>query len=208
LEVESKHRVPDERAAERLLADPQLSLMRQEEPTVLEMAASYYDVPALELNRRRWALRLRWEGGVGMAALKTPAEEEALPGLTARREWQCPAETVEEAVPALLRAGAPEELGVITRDQALIERCRIAFTRTVGLLDMPGGGVAEMAVDRGVLHAGDKQESFWELEIELKFGDPAEVAALAARLAAAYGLTPELASKYERALRLIRSRRG
>jgi inorganic triphosphatase YgiF len=206
-EIESKQRIPDARAMERLLNDPELRLMLQEEPVGLPMTSFYYDTPALALSQRRWALRLRREGGAGVAALKTPRDG-APAGLTARGEWQCPAETIGEAIPALLRLGAPAELDEITRAQPLIERCRIVFTRLAGTLDLPGGAVAELAADEGVLYAGDKQEAFRELELELKLGDPAEVTALAARLAAAYGLTPERASKYERALRLVRSRRG
>ena len=206
LEIESKLLVPDLITAEKIKADPKIKAYMQESWRGQDMSASYYDTPAHTLTRLHWALRLRRAGEESVATLKTPYEGECL-GLAARNEWECPAADVREAIPRLVAQGAPEALVQMTEGQELIERCCIAYTRLSGVLELPGEAVAVISLDNGLLMAEDKREPFIELEIELLFGDPAEVRTLSGQLSKDYGLTPVLASKYERALRLIRSRK-
>ncbi len=207
LEVESKQRIPDLRTAERLMAAPIIQSCLQEDWQTKRMASSYYDTPTHALNQRRWALRLRQEGETTVAALKM-SRQDGVAGLAARDEWQCPAGDIRSAIPRLVRMGAPADLLTLTQDSELVERCRIEFLRTTGILELPGGTIVEMDVDNGHILIEDRQEAFIELEMEVLFGDPAEVADLARRLAEEYGLVTEHAGKYERALRLLRSRAG
>lgn len=205
LEIESKHRIPDLRTSERILADATIRAYLQEAFMDKEMASSYYDTPAHELNRLRWALRLRREGDKSVAALKR-SRENSPNELTARDEWQYAAENIQSAIGPLVRMGAPAKLLDIAARGELEERCRIVFTRTSGVLELPEGAIVEMSVDNGNILAEDRQEPFIELELELLYGGCEELVAFAARLSEEYGLVVEHASKYERALRLLRSR--
>lgn len=207
LEVESKQRVPDAHTADRLMADPTVTAHLQEPFRVLAMSSSYFDTPTHDLNRLKWALRLRREGDRTVAALKA-GRAGGPDGLAMRDEWQCEAASIEAAIDRLIARGAPKTLADIAARAPLTELCRIEFVRRSGILELPGGAVVDMSVDTGSIFAQEKSEDFIELELELLFGDPAEVLALSEAWAAAYGLEREHLSKYERALRLLRSRGG
>ena len=207
VEIKSKWRVPDAHAAQHILLDPWIRAFTQEEWRTKETTAFYYDTPGHELNRRRWELRLRHEGGQCVAALKTPWPA-APPGLIGRNEWQCPAGDIGTGVPRLVAVGAPEELRRLAAPAPLAELCQVVCRHEYGVLELPGGVVARLSLNAGELSADAKKEPYIEMEIELLFGDPAEVRSLAGHLEDKYVLVPELAGKYERALRLIRSRKN
>ena len=57
-------------------------------------------------------------------------------------------------------------------------------------------------MDRGILLGGGKELPFAEVEVELKSGSEEAALTFAKALAAEFGLIPEAASKYKRALTL------
>lgn len=201
LEVETKLRVTDARAMERLRADPELVAAQIDEPRAISMEAFYYDTPKDTLNERKWTLRLRREDDVSIGVFKSMSSVED--ALFTRDEFSCPAATIEEAVPRLVGLGAPAELADMG---AFVERCRIVFTRTAGSLRLEDDSICELALDDGVIYAEEKSEPLLELELELLSGPPEEMIALAERLRERYALQKEHYSKYGRALRLLRSR--
>lgn len=156
----------------------------------VEMETRYYDTAGGALAARRWTLRLRRENGAAVACLKTPADGRA------RNEWEAPCAGPEALADALTAAGAPAELAALTAP-GLTEVCGARFTRRALLVDG-----AELALDRGVLTGGGREAPLCEAELEHKSGDPAATAALAARLAARFGLREEPRSKFARALAL------
>lgn len=208
VEFEIKLRIPEARLTEKLMNDPRVLETQKEEFRAVRMESFYYDTPTHELNGLKWALRIRRENGVSVATLKTNDAPVQVEGMFSRLEWQCPAETLEEAIPKLMEQGAPDRLAEIAARSAFVERCLVSFVRQAALLEFAGGTMAEMAIDSGVIEAEGKSETFLELELELLVGDPAPLTAIAAQWEEQYGLTNEHASKYERALRLIRSRTG
>ena len=108
-EIEMKLTVPSHEVMDQILQDPQLTEHMQDEFEIRQMRSTYYDTADGALQTRRWTLRLRDEGGTRIVAMKTPnASEEK--GFFTRREWQCRAERVEDAVERLVEQGAPEEL--------------------------------------------------------------------------------------------------
>ena len=66
-----------------------------------------------------------------------------------------------------------------------------------------GQSVVEIAIDRGFVEAGDKQEAISEMEIELYAGELSDVLKLTQTIADKYGLEAENRSKYARAIALL-----
>ena len=157
------------------------------------MHTTYYDAPDGGLSAKKWMLRHRLENDAHICTLKTPAGD-------ARGEWEVEAEHVLEAVPKLCKLGAPAQLIMLTRD-GLVPVCGAQFTRRAYTITLPEGTV-EVALDEGILYAGDRSQPLCEVEVELKSGAVEAVDRFAAELAADFGLQRLEKSKFKRALSL------
>ena len=157
-----------------------------------EMATTYYDTPEALLGKLRWTLRRRFENGVSVCTLKTPA------GGHGRNEFELEWDDIHTALPMLVEAGAPAELLTLTAG-GIEEVCAARFRRLAGKV-LLGETEVELALDKGVLLGGGKEQPFVEVEIELKSGSEATAVAYAQALAEKFGLRPEPKSKYKRAL--------
>jgi inorganic triphosphatase YgiF len=157
----------------------------------ISMETTYYDTPTADLAALRYTLRRRFENGVSVCTVKTPA------GAIGRGEWEVNCDTIEEAIEKLCKLGAPENLIDLTR-KGLKPVCGARFTRQALTVEIPGG-TAELALDKGILFAADREIPICEVEVELKDGSVEEVALFAGLLAQKYGLQPEKKSKFQRA---------
>ena len=108
--------------------------------------------------------------------------------------------------PQLVEQGAPKQILGIIEETKLIERCRIVFLRRSAVLKLPDGVLVDMAIDKGTIYAAGKSAPLYELELELLFGAPEALTPLSDLFTQKYKLEREILSKYEKALRLIRSR--
>lgn len=173
-----------------------LQALREEfgEFVPITMETTYYDTPAGELGRMHWTLRRRYENGVSVCTVKTPADNGG------RGEWEVRCDDIRAAIAHLIARGAPEKLAQLSQT-GLEEVCAARFTRLAITLELPGA-VAELALDEGVLLGGGRELPFTEVEVEHKSGSETLVAAWAADLAERYALTPEPRSKVQRALAL------
>ena len=162
--------------------------------SVISMETVYYDAPGGELRRRHWTLRRRMENGVAVCTLKTPLPDGS------RGEWETECGEILEAVPALCKLGAPQELKTLTA-QGVRETCGARFTRRAKTLALEDCTV-EIALDQGVLLGGGKELPLCELEVELKSGDENAARLFAQVLAVQYGLVQEPKSKVVRAMEL------
>jgi len=153
----------------------------------ITMETTYYDTAAGALSRRL-------ENGKSVCTLKTPGA-----GLE-RGEWEVPCGDILSAVPALIAAGAPEELEDLVSGGA-IPTCGAKFTRLACRVTY-GASEMELALDEGALLGGGREEPLCEVEAELKRGTKEDTLAFGAFLAETYGLTPEPKSKLARALAL------
>ena len=162
--------------------------------TTIEMETTYYDTFDGKLNNRHWTLRRRFENGVSVCTLKTPAEDGS------RCEWEVEAPGIITAIPQLCRMGAPMELMAFTVS-GVREVCGAKFTRLALQLEVPGAKV-ELALDKGKLFGGGRESDLQEVEVELKEGADTAALAFAKLLAEKYHLIPENRSKYKRALGL------
>lgn len=195
-ELEFKLAVPSPVLLERILFDHQVAQVRQEDFRLLNMATIYYDTPDHQLQTLRWTLRLRQENDALVATLKTPGHGRV------RGEWNCPATTIQDAIPLLLEAGAPENLPELLEDKVLTPVCAAQFTRRAADLRFADGTVCELAGDIGLLAGGGKEEALCEVELELKEGDAETVAAFARELTERFDLHEEPRSKFVRAAAL------
>lgn len=160
--------------------------------TQITMETTYYDTPDAALAKRRWTLRRRMENDVSVCTLKVPLSDGS------RGEWEAEAPSIEEGIEALCAMGAPGELREV-RD--LHPTCGARFTRLAALVTLPDAKV-ELALDRGILLGGGKEQPLLEIEAEYKEGREAAVSAFAQALARELGLTEEPLSKFARARRL------
>ena len=160
----------------------------------ISMETTYYDTPENDLSQRKWTLRQRLENGLSVCTLKTPAENGG------REEWEIPCEDIQAAICELCKLGGPPELEALTRN-GVQKVCGARFIRQAALISAEGCTV-ELALDRGILQGGARIEFLREVEVELKEGSEEAAVAFARMLAVKYGLIPERASKYRRALAL------
>ena len=108
--------------------------------------------------------------------------------------------TIEEAIEKLCKLGGPEELQTLTAS-GVVPICGALFTRRAGTFTLRQCTL-ELALDEGILFAGNRQLPLCEMEVELKSGSREAVDAFARQLADIYGLQPEQQSKFARALAL------
>ena len=157
----------------------------------ISMETTYYDTQEGGLSALRYTLRRRFENGVSVCTIKTP-----IPG-AGRGEWEVNCDSIETAVEKLCKLGAPENLMTLTQ-KGVVPVCGARFTRQALAVALPEGAV-ELALDKGILFAGDRELPIREVEVELKDGDPAVAVQFAKWLAEKYALQPETRSKFKRA---------
>lgn len=160
------------------------------------METAYYDTPDGHMRRLRWTLRRRYENGISVCTVKTPAAGGG------RGEWEVCCPEIREALPRLVALGAPTVLSQMPLE-GLAEVCSARFTRLAATLELPGATV-ELALDNGVLMGGGQELPFSEVEVELKSGSEEAVIAFAQELARRFALEAEPKSKQQRALALVK----
>lgn len=155
------------------------------------METTYYDTKDRALAARKCTLRRRLENNVSVCTLKMPA------GSLGRAEFEMECESIEKAIPELCKLSGFKELETLV-GAGVQAVCGARFQRHAILVDI-GDANLELALDAGVLIGGGKEETFYELEIELKSGNRDAVVAYAKTFALRYGLVPEPQSKFRRA---------
>lgn len=161
----------------------------------ISMETTYYDTCEGSLSGLHYTLRRRLENGVSVCTVKTPIAG------AGRGEWEVVCDTIEAAIEKLCKLGAPENLMTLTQT-GVVTVCGARFTRQALAVTLPEGGV-ELALDKGILFAGDREMPICEVEVELKDGETAVAVQFAALLAEKYALQRELGSKFKRAKSLI-----
>lgn len=176
-------------ATEAILAD---LAVQYPDGHMISMQTAYYDTPDGALSAQQMTLRIRSENDQQICTLKTPLSNGS------RGEWECPAGDIATGLCHLLALGAPL---MLRSPNDLRVVCGARFNRWAVPLPT-ADGMAELALDQGVLLGGGKELPFWEVELELKSGSEEALLSLAHQLAAAYHLKPEPKSKFRRALEL------
>ncbi len=162
----------------------------------IAMETTYFDTPDGALAARNVTLRLRKENDGCICTLKTPLPDGS------RGEWECQARDIDHGVDILRSLGAPKELCNLAQAGVVVV-CGAKFTRRAADLST-ADGMAELALDSGILLGGGKELPLCEIELEHKSGSDQATLALAAAMAAQFGLVPEHKSKFSRALALAK----
>lgn len=158
---------------------------------MISMETTYYDTAERCLAERRITLRCRLENGKSVCTLKTPGTG------SLRGEWEVENGNIGQGFAELCKLS-----GVELPDFAKLKPiCGARFTRLAKVVSMDDCTV-EIALDRGVLLGGGREEPLCEVEVELKTGKEDACLAFAAALAAEFDLRPEEKSKFKRALAL------
>lgn len=152
------------------------------------METTYLDTPSGSLSQRRWMLRRRLENGQMVYCLKVPLADGS------RGEWE------SHSLEQLCCQPVPEDFPQLLR-QGIQPVCGTRFTRLAKTLSLPQATV-ELALDQGQFLAGQRQQPFWEVEVELKSGQQQAAEAFAQALAQRFGLSPQEKSKAQRAREL------
>ncbi len=137
---------------------------------------SYFDTEDGWLRSRGMALRIRRIGRQRLQTLKAPTTEVA--GAQAYQEFEI---AIAGDVPDLTLIpdiGLRQDLMDADIAQRLQPTFSTNFRRTTWEIGCAGSQI-EMALDRGMIIAGDQQRPILELELELKQGDPAALFELA-----------------------------
>lgn len=161
-----------------------------------QMETTYYDTPDNALSRQKITLRRRYENGISVCTLKTPAAG------VGRGEFQTEADSIEDAIPILCKLSGFEALETIVAE-GLTAVCGAKFTRIARKIDF-AGSVLELALDEGFLLGGNKELPLYEIEVELLSGEPKDADLYGAMLAKKFALQEEAESKFRRAMALAK----
>lgn len=190
IETELKLSLPAS-ALTRLRQHPLLAGIR---PQRQRLENIYYDTEDLLLKASRLAVRHRRTAWGWLLTVKSA--EPAAGGLARRSEWEAP------SLPDAFDFSHVDSKPVHKQLDALKPRLLPAFTtdflRTTWLISPQPGTSIEVALDRGRIRCGGREEAICELELELIEGPVSALFALAQALQADIPLRPECASKAER----------
>lgn len=164
-----------------------------------QMETTYYDTPDEALSKKKITLRRRFENGISVCTLKTPAAG------VGRGEFQIEAESIEKAIPELCKLSGFAQLEMLIAG-GLREVCGAKFTRIARKISF-GSSVLELALDQGVLLGGEKNLPLYEVEVELISGDVADADLYGTLLANKFSLQEETKSKFRRAMALAKGER-
>lgn len=172
----------------------------QGEQTTDHLRSVYFDTTDSLLRAAGFSLRVRATASGFVQTLK----RQTAPGQTARDEWEVPVASEALDLPALKATPAHRLLKGRRRD--LSPRFASTVVRRIRMVRLDGA-LIEAAFDAGELSAGaqsgsERREPIYELELELKSGDPSVLFTLARRLARDLSIVPVFESKSERGYRL------
>lgn len=160
--------------------------------------ATYFDTPDRQLARQGVSLRIRRSGRRRIQTVKANGRGGA--GLFARDEWE---RAVRGSTP-VLDDGNPVAALLGDAKADIVPAFEVVVERRTWLVPQDGA-LIELVLDRGVVRAGEREESICEIELELKSGEPAALFALARRIDADVPVRTGVLSKSERGYRLARA---
>lgn len=165
-------------------------------PVTQPLFSAYYDTPGTHLRNGGVALRLRRQDGRWIQTIKSGGS--AGGGLHRRVEHESEVAAQLPSFPAMIDAG----IGDMIADPEMREALGVIFTtefdRSAVLVQPAPGTSIEVALDQGVIAAGERRDQICEIEIELKSGAVDALFDLAAMIAEALPVRLDNRSKAER----------
>ncbi|GLS40905.1 inorganic triphosphatase [Mesorhizobium tianshanense] len=169
-EIELKF-ILDEASPSEFLARVKASKLAKGSPTTKTLRSIYLDTPEHGLKKAGIALRLRRDGRRWVQTVKTGAELHG--GLSQVGEVENPAPGGRACLEAIPDASVREEVLHRINGDPLLPVCETVIKRSASELSLEDGTRAELAVDVGQIHAGERSADLREVEIELLEGSPA-----------------------------------
>lgn len=162
--------------------------------------AIYFDTGKGSLREAGLSVRVRRQGEVWIQTIK--AEQNGRGLILDRSEWE-----TSVAGPELdLAAAKGTALGDLLKEGSLKKRIKPAFEvrtdRQAYRVERNGASI-EAVVDRATVTAGERAETFGEVELELKAGEPLALFKLALELVEAAPLRLSIQTKAERGYALL-----
>jgi inorganic triphosphatase YgiF len=221
LESEIKLRLDGATQLSSILENPLIARLAmpdsRREPDLVNL---YYDTAQHDLTGRQMTLRLRQDGRLTTITLKSGEIEAS--ELQQRFEWTAvlPPDWDGDLRNGLdtgwfrreaTSMGDPDaaltDALALIKSHPLVVLCEARFHRTT--LDIGyGDSLLELAVDRGELIAGERNEELYEIEVELKEGDVRDLVELGHEMQNSLPVTPEPLSKFARCLRLLQKQKA
>lgn len=201
-EIELKLAMAPE-AMSKLKRLPALRQMRSGPAVTKSLRSVYYDTPNHDLARAGISARLR-HGARGQIIQTVKTVGNRTSGLFSRREWECEVER-DGLDHAQLAATGLKPLA----DNTLLAELTPVFATEIqrSIHDLHGDGwQVELAMDMGVLRAGERSEAICEVELELKTGEARHLFALARQIAATVPVRLLALSKSDRGYDLAAGR--
>jgi triphosphatase len=180
--------------------------MAAHNPTECTMVTStYYDTAAGRLNREGLTLQVRKQNGqYTQIVARTDLKGESP---LARCEWE---DFIDGERPDLRAPNSSGHLPEALSEDELGARFTTTMQRTIFMLEPDASTQIVGAVDKGQIRAAESgpTEPIYEVELQLKRGDPAALYGTGLRLLEIAPLRIELCSKAERGCRLLESTTG
>ena len=195
-EVELKLEVPP-RAIARLKRLHTLN--RHGRPQEKDLVSVYFDTAEHTLRRHGMSLRVRHIGDKRVQTVKANGQCGA--GLFNRSEWE---KRIDSDTPDLRAASRTALAGLMNRK--LAHALKPVFETQVHRTVVPlngGASLIELTLDRGEVRLGRKSAPISEVELELKRGRPADLFAVARKLAEVVPTRFALRSKADRGYALV-----
>lgn len=166
------------------------------EPPVRQLESIYYDTPDKRLRKAGISLRIRRDGERWLQTVKYKRRLNA--GLSRAEEFEVevPGKAIE--ILAIPDAKARKKVQSKIGDDPIEPVCWTMINRRADHITLDDGSVAELALDTGLISAGDHSVDFCEVEIELVEGTLRALYSLAGKLFPEGGLRFSRLSKAER----------
>ncbi|WP_413208065.1 CHAD domain-containing protein [Rhodospirillum sp. A1_3_36] len=150
-----------------LLSHPLLRSPSGRKPVARRQISRYFDTETDSLAKVGLSLRVRTIGRKHIQTVKTKGIGKA--GFSARSEWEAPTQEDTPNPELIAEWGLAADFTRATGGHPLLLRFETDVHRATRLITRPEGKV-EIAVDHGVVRAGDKEAPIAEVELELKYG--------------------------------------
>ncbi|VEJ56526.1 CYTH domain-containing protein [Pragia fontium] len=167
---------------------------------VLQLSNTYYDSELGVLRSHRFGLRVRGCNQTYEMTLKSAGS--VVGGIAHRQEYNIDLPDDKLDISLLPKDVWPDDMNVAELQETLNPLFTTDFKRETWLINFQQSQI-EIALDQGIIQAGELSEPIGELEMELKQGNAADMLALAQQLTTVEGLRLGSQSKAARGYRLL-----
>ena len=198
-ELEVKFLIPSPEDGEAVVAAVGRLGWQAEPLPVRRIEDTYLDTPDGRLRRAGLACRLRRENDRCLVTVKMDGTVAG--PMHARPEWEEELAPDSSGLDAIRGGAVAECVAEVVGQTPLDVVMTVVTTRRPSCLRSAGGTLVELAIDdtEAAAPGSPRRCRFAEVELELKHGDPEELAMLAAGLQDELGLEPSTMNKLRRA---------